>query len=216
MALVAGGYCVDRYEGSLIEVLEDGSEQAWPFNMPVDGHKVRAQSVPDVMPQAHISGAEAQLACKSSGKRLCKMSEWRKACRGQQNTTFPYGPTRIARACNDYGRSPMAALGLVHVHADGTAPEYGEFATMNHPALNEVPGTLSATGSHEQCTSDEGIYDMVGNLHEWIDDPRGTFLGGYYQDTTQNGDGCAYNTFAHNFTYHDYSTGFRCCADATP
>jgi formylglycine-generating enzyme required for sulfatase activity len=22
-------------------------------------------------------------------------------------------------------------------------------------------------------------YDMVGNVHEWVDDPAGTFLGGY-------------------------------------
>ncbi len=216
MALVSGGYCVDRYEASLVEVLDDGREQAWPFNMPVDGHHVRALSEADVMPQAHISGAEAAVACKASGKRLCKMAEWRKACRGRRGTAFPYGPMRAAYTCNDHGRSPMAALGLVHMRADGTATEYGEFETMNHPALNEVPGTLAPTGGHEQCLSDEGVVDMVGNLHEWVDDPRGTFLGGYYQDTTQNGDGCAYSTYAHNFRYHDYSTGFRCCADATP
>lgn len=216
MALVSGGYCVDRYEASLVEVLPDGTEVPWPFNMSVEGHHVRAQSVGGVMPQAHISGAEAAQACKHSGKRLCKMNEWRKACRGAKNTTFPYGNERVSRSCNDHGRSPMAALGLVHMRADGTATEFGEFETMNHPALNEVPGTLAATGSHEACVSDEGLHDMVGNLHEWVDDPKGTFLGGYYQDTTQNGDGCAYSTYAHNFTYHDYSTGFRCCADASP
>jgi sulfatase modifying factor 1 len=55
---------------------------------------------------------------------------------------------------------------------------------------------------------------MVGNLHEWTNDPNGTFQGGYYLDTHQNGDGCGYRTTAHEFTYHDYSTGFRCCADA--
>lgn len=215
MAYVAGGYCVDRYEASLVEINEDGSEQAWPFNMSVEGHRVRAVSQAGVMPQAYISGAEASQACKLAGKRLCKPAEWRKACRGQKASTFPYGNTRTANACNDHGRSPLSALGLIHVRADGTAPEFGEFSVMNHPALNEIPGTLAATGSHEQCVSDEGIFDMVGNLHEWVDDPKGTFFGGYYQDTTQNGDGCSYSTYAHNFTYHDYSTGFRCCADAS-
>ena len=58
-----------------------------------------------------------------------------------------------------------------------------------------------------------GLYDMVGNLHEWTADPRGTFQGGYYLDTRENGEGCAYRTTAHGFDYHDYSTGFRCCAD---
>jgi hypothetical protein len=55
---------------------------------------------------------------------------------------------------------------------------------------------------------------MVGNLHEWVDDAAGTFRGGYYMDTSRNGDGCSYQTTAHDFAYHDYSTGFRCCIDA--
>ena len=54
---------------------------------------------------------------------------------------------------------------------------------------------------------------MVGNLHEWVMSARPTFRGGYYLDTHLNGDGCAYRTTAHGAAYHDYSTGFRCCAD---
>jgi hypothetical protein len=54
---------------------------------------------------------------------------------------------------------------------------------------------------------------MVGNLHEWVDDEKGTFYGGYYQDVTLNGQGCGYVTTAHEARYHDYSTGFRCCQD---
>mgnify|MGYP001949009428 CR=1 FL=1 len=56
-------------------------------------------------------------------------------------------------------------------------------------------------------------YDLHGNLHEWIADPAGTFKGGFYVDAVINGSGCAYTTTAHTFDYHDYSTGFRCCAD---
>jgi len=52
---------------------------------------------------------------------------------------------------------------------------------------------------------------MVGNLHEWTADPNGSFKGGYYMDTHKNGDGCFYTTTAHGPSYHDYSTGFRCC-----
>ena len=54
---------------------------------------------------------------------------------------------------------------------------------------------------------------MVGNLHEWVADPKGTFMGGFFMDTFQNGEGCEYRTTAHGFDYHDYSTGFRCCAE---
>ena len=91
---------------------------------------------------------------------------------------------------------------------------------MNDPRLNQLEGSLAKTGAHPSCTNDYGVFDMVGNLHEWVDDgaeergAHGTFRGGYYMDTSKNGDGCSYATTAHAFDYHDYSTGFRCCADA--
>ncbi len=83
-------------------------------------------------------------------------------------------------------------------------------------ATGARPGspTLALTGAHSGCTNEHGVFDMVGNLHEWTSDPEGTFRGGYYMDTTQNGDGCWYRTGGHNTAYHDYSIGFRCCATA--
>ena len=89
---------------------------------------------------------------------------------------------------------------------------------MNDPRINEAPNTVALTGSFTHCRNAFGVFDMVGNLHEWISDvhdgTRGTFRGGYYQDTHLNGDGCTYRTTAHDVSYHDYSTGFRCCTNA--
>jgi formylglycine-generating enzyme required for sulfatase activity len=86
---------------------------------------------------------------------------------------------------------------------------------MNDPRLNQTPKTVAKTGDYARCTNAYGVFDMVGNLHEWVmSSGRPTFRGGYYQDTHINGDGCAYHTTAHAAGYHDYSTGFRCCADA--
>ena len=55
------------------------------------------------------------------------------------------------------------------------------------------------------------LYDMVGNLHEWVADQNGTLRSDYYLDVKINGAGCDYRTVVHGPTYHDYSTGFRCC-----
>jgi formylglycine-generating enzyme required for sulfatase activity len=198
MASIEGKYCVDKYEGSLVEVLADGSEQPWPANQPVEGHTVRAVSEAGATPQGYISGQQAQEACKRSGKRLCKRAEWKQACKGPEKQAYPYGPTRKAGLCNDQGRAPVSGY---------------SWNKMNDPSINTAPNTLAKSGEFASCTNGYGVYDMVGNIHEWIDDPDGTFLGGYYQDVTQNGDGCNYATEAHNFVYHDYSTGFRCCAD---
>lgn len=120
------------------------------------------------------------------------------------------------------GRPKPAAKGAPRVAARSSARpasvEPSVWTQLNDPRLGQVEGALSKTGSHEECVNDYGAFDMVGNLHEWVKtDPsavHGTFAGGYYLDTTLNGDGCGYRTTAHAHDYHDYSTGFRCCAEA--
>ena len=214
MASINDRYCVDRYEASLVEVLSNGDERPYSPYLPIGGRTVRAVSEPGVVPQGYISELQAKEACSLSGKRLCKPAEWRKACMGPEPTTYGYGETNEPGRCNDSGRSPVVAkFGAV---ADmGDRSQWND-EHMNDPALNQMDDTLAATGSHEGCTNGYGVYDMVGNLHEWVADPQGTFQGGYYQDTHINGDGCTYKTVAHAASYHDYSTGFRCCADPAP
>jgi formylglycine-generating enzyme len=213
MTLVDGRSCVDRWEASLVERVPGGVERAWSPYLPVDGHEhwIRAVSRPGVIPQGYISGKQAQAACNASGKRLCTSGEWEHACRGPTTTQFPYGPARRAGACNDDSRSmhPVAEVGLMLGLPRNDFWREG----MNQPLINQLPDTLLATGERAECTNEYGVFDMVGNLHEWIDDSDGTFRGGYYMDTSHNGEGCAYATAAHDFSYHDYSTGFRCCAD---
>jgi hypothetical protein len=210
MASVDDRFCVDKYEASLMEVLENGEERPFPYYMPVEGHNVRAVSEKGVYPQGYISGKEAAKACKASGKRLCKPSEWKTACKGPEKQQFGYDNKRTPGTCNDNGRSPLGHYFTAAV-VNGTA--FASAKMMNDPQLNQLPGTLAETGSHDGCTNGYGVYDMVGNIHEWVDDPAGTFQGGYYLDVEKNGDGCGYRTDAHAVWYHDYSTGFRCCAD---
>ncbi len=225
MVSVEGRFCVDRFEGSLVEPSAGGDEVFHSPYEPVNGQSVRAVSVAGRHPQGYISGKQAKRACAASGKRLCKGPEWRQACAGPEKATWSYGSTAEPGRCNDQGKSPITLyLASVRTH-DAISFRFSlpqemprgqdvwSWPVMNSPALNQYEGTLATTGSHAGCTNGYGVYDMVGNLHEWIDDPDGTFLGGYYQDVTQNGDGCGYRTAAHEFAYHDYSTGFRCCAD---
>jgi hypothetical protein len=213
MALVDDRVCVDRWEASLVERVPGGAEKAWSPFLSIDGResRVRAVSRPGVIPQGYISGRQAAVACANSGKRLCSADEWEHACRGPSNFQFPYGQERRAGACNDDIRPvhPVAEVSqLLGIQRDRMWRD-----AMNETLINQLPDTLLPTGSRAECTNAYGVYDMVGNLHEWIDDPDGTFRGGYYMDTTKNGDGCSYRTMAHDFTYHDYSTGFRCCMD---
>ncbi len=213
MATIGDRFCVDRFEASLVEVLPNGEERSISAYETVDGRVVRAISERGVVPQAYISGKEAAQACGRSGKRLCKPNEWRQACMGPSSKQWGYGEKRERGKCNDHGRSAMGVLYGAGRDGDRT---YWNMTRMNNPELNKLACTLAKTGEHESCTNEYGVYDMVGNLHEWVDDKSGTFQGGYYLDVTQNGDGCGYKTRAHENWYHDYSTGFRCCADVAP
>lgn len=211
MASIDDRYCIDRYEGSLLEVLPNGDERSFDRNASVEGHSYRAVNGAGLLPQGYISANQAEVACKRSGKRLCSPSEWRKACRGPEKLQYGYGATNEKGRCNDHGKSPM--LNRFGLGGDKAQAYKWTIAKMNDPSLNQTEGTLAPSGAHPGCTNGYGVYDMVGNLHEWTNDPEGTFLGGYYLDIHQNGDGCDYRTGAHAVWYHDYSTGFRCCSD---
>jgi hypothetical protein len=208
MALVFGAVCVDRYEASVVERAPDGTLLPHaPNQLLAAGHVYLAQSIAGVVPQAYVSAAQALAACRESGKRLCAPVEWRAACGGAQGYAFPYGPDRVPGRCHDSGANPMLTY-----HADTQARGWGPLE-LNDPRNIELDGTLAKTGAFPGCVNDFGLYDMVGNLHEWTADPNGTFQGGYWLDTSIHGDGCAYRTIAHPFDYRDYSIGFRCCED---
>ncbi len=223
MALIhgpEGAYCIDRYEASLVQRHADGTTTAWPGNQHIEGseRELVAVSIAGVKPQGYISGDQAARVCANAGKRLCEAEEWVRACRGPNLTRYPYGDRRTAELCNDrydkLDQHPVVRL-FQQVAPRGADPaEMWHSTFMNDPRLHEMPHGVSATGAFEQCTNAYGVYDMVGNLHEWVADADGTFLGGFFMDTYQNGEGCDYRTVAHSRHYHDYSTGFRCCRDA--
>jgi formylglycine-generating enzyme len=210
MAFIANRFCVDKYEGTIAVKEADGTETTQsPYNTPPADKVLVAKSVAGVVPQAYISPKQAEGACKAAGKRLCQPVEWRVACAGSEGTAFPYGPTRVAGKCHDSGASPMLTY-----HTATMKRGWG-MTELNDPRNNQLEGGLAKTGAYPDCVSDAGVYDMVGNLHEWTADTNGTFQGGFWLDTAIHGDGCAYRTISHGYEYHDYSTGFRCCADPT-
>ena len=223
--------CVDRYEAHLLERQSDDALTPYPAQLrPEKGHYVAASSA-GTKPQAFISQCEATTACENAGKRLCKLSEWYRACTGSAKTTYPYGATYEPKRCN-VGKTHL--LSILH----GASSQNWSYASFNDPKLATTPGFLALTGEYDGCVSAEGVHDMVGNLHEWVADlvdrtlpsklpvpaiierrigrnaGNGIFMGGFFSTTNEHGSGCTFTTAAHDPRYHDYSTGFRCCRDA--
>ena len=241
MVLVAGRFCIDRFEASMVdertgqtfspffppsldEMRKAVNGQPWgpaaigreqlrppvphlPEWQRAPDTKAKAVSRKGVVPQGYVSKPTARAACEAAGKRLCQLAEWKLACRGDQDTRFPYGDSYRVGACNVRQRHHAAAI------------LWGD-ASLGHwdPRLNQLPvegsPLLRATGETATCRSawgDDAVYDMVGNLDEWVDDPstKGTFVGGFYARATR--DGCDAKIEKHPLEYFDYSVGVRCC-----
>ncbi len=200
-------FCIDRWEAACDEVTGSGTTPWSPYEA-VDGVQVQARAEQGAVPQGYISGDQASAACEQAGKRLCTSDEWLLACRGPDESVWPYGDEWAPGTCNDnYPGHPV-------VDYYGTADDWiWTYSAMNDPGINQQPDTLAAAGEHADCVSHYGVLDMVGNLHEWVADADGAFRGGFYGDVTINDPGCTYRTGAHAPSYHDYSTGFRCCGE---
>ncbi len=176
---------------------------AWQRTVDVEP---RALSKKALWPNGHVTGVLAATACSHAGKRLCTPAEWRTACGGEPGHRFPYGASYEAGACNVFREAHPAAV----LHGDASIGH-------NDPRLNRVnfkgKPLLRKTGDTPSCASrwgDDAIFDMVGNLDEWVEHERGSFAGGFYARSTK--DGCDWRSTAHPKSYADYSTGVRCCS----
>lgn len=158
------------------------------------------------VPQAYLSYHSAKRVCEAAGKRLCSPKEWEVACMGEHVTAFPYGTEYKAEPCN-VGKVFHPAS-ILH----GLASSGHLDPRLNLLLLEGEEPVLRQTGASTTCASRWGkdaVYDMVGNLDEWVDDLEGTFRGGFYARRITNG--CAAQITGHAATYFDYSTGARCC-----
>jgi hypothetical protein len=226
-----GRYCVDRWEAHLVTVGAEGTEAPWSHVKRLEkGNHYQAKSEPGFFPQGYISRVESTQACENAGKRLCSRTEWIRACKGKKGLRYPYANNLRADVCNS---------GKIHLleRFHGRNARAWTYEAFNNPELNVLAGYLAKTGEYSACQSDEEVFDMVGNLHEWVSDMvdedildildrdkvdrkkqpwkvgNGIFMGGFYSTTMEHGPGCLFSTIAHEPKYHDYSTGFRCCMD---
>jgi formylglycine-generating enzyme required for sulfatase activity len=160
-----------------------------------------------VVPAVLADWHEAARACATEGKRLCSPEEWEFACEGTQMWPYPYGRERDATACNIDGKvdgDALAALG-----DPLRAPEERQRADGRLPS-----------GARSRCVSPFGVYDLTGNVEEWVDNLQGSASADPFRSTRKGGHygpgpaRCRTASTANPPGARSPLAGFRCCAAA--
>lgn len=146
------------------------------------------------LPKVLMTFWDAKKSCELIGKRLCTGTEHTFACEGPQMKPYPYG--------NGYHR------GINICNQD------------RKPWLDPITHTFEEldkrdrSGSHDECRSDFGVYDIVGNADEWVINESGkpyisALSGGHSVAGVRNR--CRPKTIIHGPEFAYYVTGTRCC-----
>jgi thiol-disulfide isomerase/thioredoxin len=146
-----------------------------------------SRSVAGLVPVA-ASWEEASAACRKAGKRMCKQSEWRRACSGR-------------------GRTDLLVEGRRWPHSDRWQ------STLCWDAGDATRSQGYESGQKPYCVSPEGVFDLTGNLWEWVGETKeeAVLVGGSFVEGEQATCSAALASFGTR--YSAPWTGFRCCAD---
>lgn len=157
------------------------------------------------LPEVYVDWYTAKDRCASVGKRLCSRVEWTFACEGEKRLPYSWGYRRQPSPCN----------------IDRAVIDFDINSLLDPSSLEDELDRLwqgDPIGSHPNCRSSWGAYDMNGNVDEWTDDqadnpssPHISTLNGAYWGKVRAT--CRIATTSHGPTFKFYQVGFRCCAD---
>ncbi len=148
-------------------------------------------NIPGVFPAVMLDYRSATEACEAEKKRLCSESEWTFACRHmRQDAHCNQGRTELVVRTQELAK-PERVSEEIAAH-EGRRPS-GE----------------------SSCVSDFRVFDLLGNVQEWVKSEHtteyvGALKGGRYN---QGLIGCGRTIYVSDPWVRYPHTGLRCCAD---
>ncbi len=165
-------------------------------------------NVPGELPALLISWTEAKKTCEKLGKRLCTEREFNFACEGPEALPYTYGYERDPSKCSidkEYRKREKKLF-----------PYERCMRTPRCKAELERLDQRLPIGSLSECVSPFGVYDLNGNINEWVEIPkkkypdRSGLKGGWWGPVRGR---CRPTVDFHKEDDYGYEEGFRCCSD---
>jgi hypothetical protein len=159
-------------------------------------------------PTVAVTYNEATELCAAQGKRLCTAAEWTQACEGPKHLPYPYGFVRDSKRCN---HDKPYIIPNNNAYATPTTRK-AELARVDQS---------EPSGSRTACVSSYGVFDMTGNVDEWVYNESGSINGPTYDSGLKGGywgpvrNRCRPTTTDHNRWHSGYQIGLRCCRAIT-
>ena len=147
------------------DMAEDSRCPKNSYPVPVKGKTVCVDAYeypnqPDELPKDMASQEEAVRLCAKDGKHLCSLDEWQSACKGKDNTKYPYGnkydETRCVTAQSKVdrsGRSEGCRSWWGMQDMAGNLWEWTSTPNPKHPDFFYVAGGSWNTHDESACTS---------------------------------------------------------------